>query len=67
MLEERVIYLRDALDEMRGHRDAWQTQAERLALTDERPQRPWWKRLTGRRDIHNSQSQGAAEPLEAER
>jgi hypothetical protein len=47
VLEERVIYLRDALDEMRGQRNAWQTQAERLALTDERPQRPWWKRLAG--------------------
>jgi hypothetical protein len=46
-LEERVIYLKDALDEMRGQRNAWQTQAERLALTDERPQRPWWKRLAG--------------------
>ena len=47
VLEERVIYLRDALDEMRGQRNAWQTQAERLALTDERPQRSWWKRLAG--------------------
>ena len=47
VLEERVIYLRDALDEMRGQRNAWQTQAERLALTDERPPRPWWKRLAG--------------------
>jgi hypothetical protein len=47
LLEERVIYLKDALDEMRGQRNAWQTQAERLALTDERPQRSWWKRLAG--------------------
>ena len=47
VLKERVIYLRDALDEMRGQRNAWQTQAERLALTDERPQRSWWKRLAG--------------------
>ena len=47
VLEERVIYLKDALDEMRGQRNAWQTQAERLALTDERPQRSWWKRLAG--------------------
>jgi hypothetical protein len=47
VLEERVIYLKDALEEMRGQRNAWQTQAERLALTDERPQRSWWKRLAG--------------------
>jgi hypothetical protein len=47
VLEERVIYLKDALEEMRGQRNAWQMQAERLALTDERPQRSWWKRLAG--------------------
>jgi len=47
VLEARVTYLKDALDEMRGQRNAWQTQAERLALTDERPQRWWWKRLVG--------------------
>src|SRR5690348_18270004 len=35
VMEARVIYLNDALDEMRGQRNAWQTQAERLALTDE--------------------------------
>jgi hypothetical protein len=47
VLEERVIYLKYALNEMRGQRNAWQTQAERFALTDERPQRSWWKRLAG--------------------
>ena len=47
LLETRVTYLKEALEEMRGQRNAWQTQAERLALTDERPQRSWWRRLAG--------------------
>lgn len=46
LAEHRLSDLKDALEDMRCQRDAWQTQAERLAITDQRQrQRSWWRRL----------------------
>jgi hypothetical protein len=46
LAEHRVSDLKAALDDMRNQRDAWQAQAERLALTDQRQPGPsLWKRL----------------------
>jgi hypothetical protein len=46
LAEQRVSDLRTALDDMRSQRDAWQAQAERLAITDQRqPEPSLWKRL----------------------
>jgi hypothetical protein len=44
--------LKDMLAEVRETRDAWQAQAERLALPSPAtvaatPRRPWWRRLAG--------------------
>lgn len=50
LAEHRVCDLKAALDDMRGQRDAWQAQAERLAITDQRqPRRAWWQSLAGLR------------------
>ncbi len=42
-----VAELRTQLADLRQDRDHWREMAERLALTDERARRPWWKRLAG--------------------
>jgi excisionase family DNA binding protein len=45
-----VALLREQLADMRGQRDAWQEQAQRLALAAPKPRRPWfgaWLRSTG--------------------
>lgn len=53
-----VLELRAQLAEMRSQRDAWQSIAERLALSAPKPpepapkpaeaeRRPWWRRLVG--------------------
>lgn len=43
--EAELKGLRELLEEVRGSRDQWRDQAERLALTG--PQRSFWKRLIG--------------------
>jgi excisionase family DNA binding protein len=45
LVEERLTMLTLVLEDLRVQRDKWQQQAERLALTDARAQRPWWRRL----------------------
>ena len=45
LAEQRLSDLKGLLDEMRAERDAWRDQAQRLALTDQRERRPWWKRI----------------------
>jgi excisionase family DNA binding protein len=45
LVEQRLAMLTLVLEDLRLQRDKWQQQAERLALTDARPQRPWWRRL----------------------
>jgi hypothetical protein len=48
--EQRLGELKAALDDMRSQRDAWQAQAERLALpTPAEPPMSWWRwlRTTG--------------------
>jgi hypothetical protein len=54
LAEARLADLRSALGDMREQRDHWQTMAQRLAITDQRPTkllsqttRPWWSRLAG--------------------
>jgi hypothetical protein len=48
LAEERLSELKADLEDMRSQRNAWQAQAERLALSDERAQQPqrsgWWRR-----------------------
>jgi excisionase family DNA binding protein len=49
LAEQRLAELKADLEDMRSQRNAWQVQAERLALTDGRTQpeqRPhwWWRR-----------------------
>jgi hypothetical protein len=50
----RLGDLKATLDDMRAQRDNWQTIAQRLAITDQRPTQrhsqsvqPWWSRLAG--------------------
>ena len=45
LLQERLAMLTLVLDDLRIQRDKWQQQAERLAITDARTRRPWWRRL----------------------
>ena|SRR5208337_3357053 len=54
--EAELKALKDMVTELRAARDAWQSQAERLALpappppmtsVDQPVRRPWWKRLAG--------------------
>lgn len=46
LAEQRLSDIKAALEDMRGQRDAWQAQAERLAITDQRqPEASLWKRL----------------------
>jgi hypothetical protein len=53
LAEARLADLRTSLDDMREQRDHWQTMAQRLAITDQRPtarpsqSRAWWQRLAG--------------------
>jgi hypothetical protein len=47
LAEQRLSDLKALLDEIRAERDAWRDQAQRLALTDQRERRPWWKRIAG--------------------
>jgi hypothetical protein len=57
LAEARLADLKSTLDDMRSQRDHWQTMAQRLAITDQRPpQLPalpspsgpsWWQRLAG--------------------
>jgi hypothetical protein len=47
LAEQRLTDLKALLEEMRVERDAWRDQAQRLALTDQRERRPWWKRIAG--------------------
>jgi hypothetical protein len=47
LAEQRLSDLKALLDEVRAERDAWRDQAQRLALTDQRERRPWWKRIAG--------------------
>ena len=42
--DERLGELKALLEDMRGERDAWREQAQRLALTDATARRPWWRR-----------------------
>jgi hypothetical protein len=42
LAEQRVVNLREQLDDVRRDRDEWRTQAQRLALTDQRARRSWW-------------------------
>jgi hypothetical protein len=53
LAEERLSELKADLEDMRSQRNAWQAQAERIALTDQRAQqesqeeqrsRWWWRR-----------------------
>ncbi len=49
LAEQRLSELKEDLEDMRSQRNAWQAQAERLALTDQRAQqeqqsRWWWRR-----------------------
>jgi len=51
LTEQRLSDLKADLEDMRNQRNAWQAQAERLALTDQRtqpaqqqPSRWWWRR-----------------------
>jgi hypothetical protein len=53
LLEQRLADFKADLEDMRDQRNAWQAQAERLALTDQRAQqesqeeqrsRRWWRR-----------------------
>jgi hypothetical protein len=53
LAEARLADLKATLDDMRDQREHWQTMAQRLAITDQRPplqpsqSRPsWWQRLT---------------------
>ena len=47
LAEHRVGDLKSALEDMRCQRDAWQSQAERLAITDQLQEaKPtWWQRV----------------------
>jgi hypothetical protein len=53
LAEARLADLKATLDDMREQRDHWQTMAQRLAITDQRPaatvlqSRQWWQRLAG--------------------
>ena len=50
LAEARLADLKVMLDDMRSQRDHWQTMAQRLMITDQRPpaQRlSWWQRLAG--------------------
>jgi hypothetical protein len=47
LAEQRLSDAKAALAEMRAQRDAWQAQAERLALTAPAARLPWWRRLKG--------------------
>ena len=49
LAEQRLAELKADLEEMRNQRNAWQAQAERLALTDglaqqEQRSHRWWRR-----------------------
>lgn len=44
--EQRLADLKVLVEDLRSQRDAWQRQAEKLALPAP-PARPWWKRLAG--------------------
>lgn len=48
LTEQRLSELKEDLEDMRSQRNAWQAQAERLALTDQRAQHEqrsrWWRR-----------------------
>jgi hypothetical protein len=50
LTEQRLSELKADLEDMRSQRNAWQAQAERLALSDQRTQQgqqrrsPWWWR-----------------------
>jgi hypothetical protein len=66
LAEARLADLRTSLDDMRSQRDHWQTMAQRLAITDQRPTaRPsqsqaWWQRLAGIWTLTISSSQVTA-------
>jgi hypothetical protein len=54
LAEARLGDLKATLDDMRAQRDSWQTVAQHLAITDQRPTqrpsqsvKPWWSRLAG--------------------
>ncbi len=58
LAEARLADLKEAIEDMRSQRDHWQTMAQRLAITDQRPtvqpppqqlpgHRQWWRRLVG--------------------
>jgi hypothetical protein len=54
LAEARLADLRATLDDMRTQRDHWQTMAQRLAITDQRPPPlpapsgpSWWQRMAG--------------------
>jgi len=49
LAEQRLAELKADLEDMRGQRNAWQAQAERLAIADGRAAQPeqrshWWRR-----------------------
>ena len=47
LAEQRLADAKAALDELRAQRDAWQAQAERLALAAPAARRSWRRRLGG--------------------
>ena len=63
--EAELKALKDMVTELRAARDAWQSQAERLALpappppmtsVDQPVRRPWWKRLAGEFDANRQRA-----------
>jgi hypothetical protein len=42
LVELEVVQLRARVEDLRRDRDEWRTQAQRLALTDQRARRSWW-------------------------
>jgi hypothetical protein len=46
--EQRLSDARAQIEELRADRDAWRETAQKLLLTDTRPRRSLWARLTGR-------------------
>ena len=47
LAEQRLADFKVMFEDMRQDRDHWRVHAGRLALTDARTKRPWWRRLAG--------------------
>jgi hypothetical protein len=48
LAEQRLSDAMAQIEELRADRDAWRETAQKLLLTDTRPRRSLWARLTGR-------------------